>query len=320
MGTRTWTRRGVLTAAGRARQANQGAQAGNVNAMPVTFDIASAIAPNPVNKELFAEDGAFAQALRKRALADVPDDATKKIVANLLLTDLITRDGGILAQTVLYDALGYNAPPTIESWDDVEAGVGIEKAPNGIPLTGYRAVNGTQYMDELRTGQTHWVGDGMQGNGTFVALLPYSDQVYETQLTDKSTGRAKNKPFTPTDTERIALAQGSIKLYGDVMTAIGIKAGARTNVAQLESITPKNKDEDGTSARPWTNTIMKDFNERYGLNLQSDRLIGFMAAALGYDAIVVVGNGTQYPTRGDNHTIILNRGKMVIASTDKKLY
>lgn len=322
MGTRTWSRKGVLTAAGRRRQA---LGLGGVRQSPiaVSFDTSTTLAPNPLRSDTFAADGAFQKALLQRFIeSPLTDDADIKQLTTLSLSDLIMRDGGVTAQALLYDMLGFNAPPTVESWEDVESGVGIEKAPNGIPLTGYRGIGGrgaARYAKALRAGATHWVGSGMGGNGTFIALIPYADTVFETPLTGKVTGNQFNKPFAPTMQERIALAYAHSTMYGSLITAIGIKNGARTNVAQLESIPPTGTGETDTSAQPWVEKIHADFNARYGLNLPPMRTLGFMAAALGYDALVMEGSGTQYATRGDNHTIILNRGKMVISSTDRQL-
>jgi hypothetical protein len=322
MGTRTWSRKGVLTAAGRRRQA---LGIGGVRQSPiaVSFDTSTTLAPNPLSSDTFAAGGAFQKALLQRFI-DSPftDNADIKQLVTLPLSDLIMRDGGVIAQSLLYDMLGFNAPPTVESWEDVESGVGIEKAPNGIPLTGYRGIGGqsaARYAEDLREGSAHWVGTGMRGNGTFIALIPYADTVFETQLTGKVTGNQLNKPFAPTMQERVDLAYAHSKMYGPLTTAIGIKKGARTNVAQIESNPPTGKGEDKTSAEPWIKNIQAEFNARYGLNLPPFRTLGFMAAALGYDALVMEGSGTQYATRGDNHTIILNRGIMVISSTDRQL-
>lgn len=332
MGTRTWSRKGVLTAAGKRRQASLGV---GQSVLDVSFDEPSALAPNPISASILAKGGPFETLLRERLIAAAlsgnsvnnfrTDTTTADIVTALQdapLDQLLTMYNEQIPQTVLYELIGFNAPPTIESWDDVEEGVGIEKAPNGESLMGYRGVFSSRNMsakdvtNALRNGPIHYVGKGGTGYGTYIALAPYSMQV---EVRHPFRG---NQIEIPNREERRALAYQHAKSYildaeeDGLITAIGIKAGARTNMDELNRIPPDSAAR--SSAHIWADRIKKEFTKRYGITLNTSMpYTGFIAAALGYDAYVGIGNGSQYTNEGWNHTVILNRGKMVVSSNDQ---
>jgi hypothetical protein len=303
--------------------------------LEVSFDAPSALAPNPISASILAKGGPFETLLRDRLIAAAlsgnsvnnfrTDTTTEDIVTalqNAPLDQLLTMYNEQIPQAVLYELIGFNAPPTVESWEDVESGVGIEKAPNGAPLTGYRGVYtsrdmNAQYMtDDLRDGPIHYVGKGFTGYGTYIALAPYATQV-------RPLFEFGSKTYNPNREERRTLAYNHAKSYiqdaeaDGLITAIGIKAGARTNIDELNRIPPDSAARSG--AHIWADRIKKEFTKRYGIKLDENKVFtGFIAAALGYDAYVGVGNGSQYNNDAWNHTVILNRGKMVVSSTDKR--
>lgn len=329
MGTRTWSRKGVLTAAGKRRQTALGV---SQSVLDVSFDKPSALAPHPISASILAKGGPFETLLRERLIAaalsgnsvnNFPTDTTTADIVTALqdapLDQLLTMYNEQIPQTVLYELIGFNAPPTIESWDDVEAGVGIEKAPSGEPLMGYRGVYTSRNMsaqdvtNALRDDPIHYVGKGFTGYGTYIALAPYAPQVKPL---------FESKTYNPNREERRALAYAHAKSYiqdaekDGLITAIGIKAGARTNMDELNRIPPDSAAQSG--AHVWADQIKKEFTKRYGITFgKNDRFTGFIAAALGYDAYVGVGNGSQYTNEEWNHTVILNRGKMVVSSNDQ---
>lgn len=319
MGTRTWSRKGVLTLAGMRRY-------GLVGQITARFDAPSQYAPRPLAADTFAKGGEFETTLRQRVIdgvrsgtviiprTDLTADDYIAQLQNADFADLIdNRDGAIIAQQMLYNMLGYNAPPTIESWDDIEAGKGLETY-NGYPLMGYRGLYGNRsnkvpfedwdsvaYANDLRTGDTHWVGRGLQGNGTYVASIPTGDTLAADYLTKQPVQQTMENRRTQAKNvaDDFATDDGNRQV---IATAIGLKRGARTNVAEAFAV------DNATDA---TAQLAKEFTRRYGITLKNPAF-GIIGSALGYDALYVLGS-----SRDVGHLAIFNRGKMVVSSTDR---
>lgn len=336
MGTRTWTRKGVLTAAGRARQAGAG---GTVNAAildiwgdvlgddglgdgsapavapsppppvivtpqgepeppaptppapPAWLGKSSADAPAPINMEdANKPTSVVSQAMRSAALTLAADPTTQltpearqylqnnpNATAEQLLVNLNVFD----AMAVIYEMRGWNAPATVDKWENIAFRTDIEMQPNGDPLLFWRSVgdssgrrsavlSAAEKQANLRNGREHFVGRGVYGQGTYAAA------------------GWKNKYPKQEDADTNEAVRDSAG-YGPNMTMFALKKGSNINLEQQRTF-------GGTMTANATALTKVPIDDS-----------GLAAAILGYDA---------YRCSNNRYWVVLNRSAMIIADKD----
>jgi len=254
------------------------------------------IANEPVSSDYFAKGGEFHQLMAQSVAFNSDDlegfgtrfEKLMEVDPNILIKSNERRALKVLIAMREMDRYG-TVIPASEMRDNDD----IETLPNGMKAIGFRTVtekHGTSadtYNDQLRAG-TFYMGRGVFGSGVYVAMPPLNGELFEDR---KSPGR----PMTPLEAFTMA------HYYADTfrhtgttpqsMVAIGLRKGAKTNLDDLGD-KGKPNDEWGTSAERSLERIRAEFKKRYGFEVQDPSLA---AAALGYDAIVTIGNGLTSP-------------------------
>lgn len=214
-------------------------------------------------------------------------------------------------QQALYEEIGYDAEPMVAKWDDMLDARADTLTVNGRPIVGWRGYAnpiGKDYHSDYINGEKMWVGQGVFGNGFYVAVPPpkSSDSQYAVAVTDAVDYAQSFSSgwWTGESTENTVRT----------ISLVGLRPNARTNIAQVEADNTKNpgSDEFLTVSARWTTKMLDAFRGMYGFDAPD---IGFAAAALGYDAYVSIGNPSSSSSVAPWHLNILNRSAMVISDT-----
>lgn len=262
------------TAAGKIQQGRE------IQKIPNTLrrDAPTEYMPNPVSLEELNPGGQVHTAMLKaynQFRVDNPDFALPEVPDNVPFGVLVNRMDKRVAQSALYEVLGYNGKPEVRQWDDMSNLENVhEFHRNGALYRGVRSISekdlqnpsgfagdimdkqltGQEIMDDFRTGEKHFVGFGIMGYGT----------------------------YTSTD---IAL----VSQHGDNIVQIALQPDAVAFIP--EAIYQMSRVEYEAIAR-------------YG---RID--LGLLMALAGYDAYVTMG-GRDEPRTNIN---ILNRGKSIVS-------
>lgn len=357
MGTRTWTRKGVLTAAGKRRQAGAG---GTVNAAildiwgdvlgddglgdgsapavapptppqpaitpqmpppppakpakparaatakpakpakvvppppPPWMGKPSAGAPDPIDlSKAYDSQSEVSKAFHSAGLilandrtTQLSDNARQQLLRQppLSMRDLLSRLNPVDSIAIVYEMRGWNAPATVDNWENIANRTDIERQPNGEPLLFWRSVSDSsgfrtakisaaQKQANLRNGREHFVGRGIYGQSTYAAA---------------AWGGSKNGKDDASMTQAVLDSAG----YGENMTMFAMKKGSKLRLARV------NKSGRG----PMITATAKMLGSR---GIVNDN--GLAAALLGFDG---------YRCAPNSYWVIGNRSKMIIASTD----
>lgn len=106
--------------------------------------------------------------LTDKALKDYPFDPSRDIQQQ---------------QREVYEKQGFNGKPSVvEDLAAVEEELWV--APNGSPAKFFRGVPEIEYQEDFKYGDTHFIGKGLYGNGTYVvgAGRPYGEEEEAKQL------------------------------------------------------------------------------------------------------------------------------------------
>jgi hypothetical protein len=266
---------------------------------PAWLGKSSADAPAPINMEdANKPTSVVSQAMRSAALTLAADPTTQltaearqylqnnpNATAEQLLRNLNVFDN----MAIIYEMRGWNAPATIDKWENISQRTDIETQPNGDPLLFWRSVpdssgknsakvTAAEKQANLRNGREHFVGRGIYGSGTYAAA------------------GWKNKYPRPEDAGTQDAVRDSAN-YGPNMTMFAMKKGSNLSLNQERSF---QRGKMATTATALTKVPISDN--------------GLAAAILGYDA---------YRCDNNKYWVVLNRSAMVIASSDidrKKMF
>lgn len=96
------------------------------------------------------------------------------------------------SQAEIYKKMGYNAKPDlVDSRSDLAFNENLLRGEDGLPMVLYRGVSKVEFQDQLRTGDTHFVGEGKVGNGTYSAAPKRQDLDYLASDTANGYGNSK---------------------------------------------------------------------------------------------------------------------------------
>ena len=305
MGTRTWSRKGVLTAAGRRRAGMVGQNStwiqktsdGREEMVGDFADAQSAVsiaARNAINR-LISNPNVYLYDETRQAIAQAQQDGVQLSMADILnQTDYPFPDADV--QVIIYEMRGWNKPPAeITNWTNITGNttqVPMMQTDTGDPVLFYRAtrdsddksVTAEQWQQKLMYNRVHIVGDGKHGRGTYAAGASVDGTL---------NGQGLTNPQRTAE---------HVTDYGNSVTVFGLKQGSHV-------YTP-----------PFS-------NNQYSISQIDDNLYNrarqiakcripttsIAVAILGYDAYQATPSG--YEDNNPPYFVILNRNAMVISKT-----
>lgn len=255
---------------------------------------------------------------RPKASFDLPSD-THEILSKMNEAQIHpatigytrAKHGGDIGLAVVYEERGYNAKPQRVSTEEFSKMV--QEEPDRQRM--WRGIGEADFRRELHESDTHWVGMGVFGNGTYFA-----------GTTSTATG---NDALTEAGgygnimTRAMLAKDAKIVNYKEIAPAIQAAMALRQNTKEeLETLSTeelrdraggfrlgyvKDEDDDLPHWEAGRKLILAEKNANAYKGTQD---AGRVAAILGYDAIrspIVQG-----PGKSVDYMVILNRGKLIL--------
>jgi hypothetical protein len=209
---------------------------------------------------------------------------------------IVPKSSGSLPLGFLYESQGFNAKPElVATVDDLRKRKDIVTNSDGSPRIFYRGVTLEKFADQFKglgiSGDTHYPGRGIDGNGTYAAAASHLDP------SEVSTGNA---------VKTAKAYVGYVKSLSSKVTAFALRKDA--NVVEFSGKTDL---ERRTEYGWWRQETLKKAEEKTGYILDD---IGEAAAALGIHAYTVPARAKGQ----EDYLVLLNRGA-VIAAMDSQI-
>jgi hypothetical protein len=194
----------------------------------------------------------------------------------------------------IYGAQGFNAKPElVATVDDLRKRKDIVTNSDGSPRIFYRGVTLEKFADQFKglgiSGDTHYPGRGINGNGTYAAAPSYHDP------SEASTRKA---------IKTAKAYVGRVKSLSSKVTAFALRKDA--NVVEFSG---KTESERVLKYMSWGEKTINEAQKKTGFFFND---VGEAAAALGVHAYTVPQHG------GLDYAVLLNRGA-VIAAMDSQI-
>lgn len=192
----------------------------------------------------------------------------------------------------IYEKQGFNAKPTLLSKEDFDKEIG-----RGKHIEVFRGVTEKAHADDFKTGDTHYPGKGIYGNGTYT-----SDQI-------DTANKYANALNANGAVMRIGLRKDAkIIDYNELRDEMMANQVGLLNYNPI-TVARKQGEKNGWSDKKITEEFTRLSLEKHELEKKANKIFaddGRYAALRGYDAIQATFQ------RGESYYIILNRGKLIV--------
>jgi hypothetical protein len=184
----------------------------------------------------------------------------------------------------IYQQQGFNAKPEmVRRVEDLEKREDILRDEQGKPLIGFRGLSHSKYAEEFRSGDQHFPGKGINGNGSYSALQPPS--------------RDTERYGDPYESSR-----KEAKAYGDITDKRSVVAFAVRKDARIADFSQNESAQETYNRKK---AIIEEARTTTGMRFHD---VGEAAAAMGYDGMMV----SAYSDR--KHFVFFNRGAVIVAA------